>query len=226
MDEDQDVTLRPRLSRKEIRKDIALSEQAAALRDPVPPRKITFDRRFVAILKGAYLAADRAPTVAQMATELADWSGHSVEKASAYLARMMQYERWHVQRDNYWEELARRARETSMEQTLEVFEQRLIRNGMQMINDATEALAIHKPQNVTEAVLLYKLGMDATLRGHKAPQKYNRAVEGPASGEGSRIMEAEFQDMSEDEYEAAARADYAKLASSVGTDPAPGRSDD
>jgi hypothetical protein len=192
---------------------------------PRPTTKFSPDPYFFSRLKARYISAHEPLTLEELAQELATFMRCDEARALGYIRTIAHGEGWKARRQRYWEDLAERALESKAQQSIETFETQMAVLGRRMVQRAEEALTVLEPANVTEAILLLKLGQDTTYRAHRVPNRISRYLNVGEQGGAAESVEAKLQKAPRDEYAAAVQSDLAALAAEVGADPAPGRGD-
>lgn len=229
---DEDPQLPPEPPNKDAYKErTSVARSAAVARrsrrrnqdgSPRPTTKLNVDPYYLSRLKARFIASKDTVTIEELAVEMADYMNCDGARALNYLKMIASGEGWRKARENYWERLQERALAAQAQRTIEAFETEMTLLGRRMVEKAEQALMVLEPRDVTEAVLLLKLGQDTTYRAHRVPAKISRYLN---TSDDARSAERRLQNAPRDEYAAAVQSDLAALTAEVGADPAAGRGD-
>lgn len=193
---------------------------------PRPTSKVNYDRFYVSRLKATYISSEDVLTLEELGKELAEHTRTDETHATNFLKAMARGEGWREARAVYWENLHERALASKAAQTIEQFESDQNRRGRLMVEKAERALMVLEPKDVTEALLLMKLGQDTVYRANRVPARISRYLNVGEQESGQKNLQQELQDAPKDKYAAAIRSDLAALTAEVGASAAPAGGDD
>jgi hypothetical protein len=193
---------------------------------PRPTTKFSPDPYYFSRLRARYISSHEAIALDDLGKELAQVMRCDEARAIGYVKTIASGEKWRERRKRYWDNLAERALESQAQRSLETFEAQMTALGRRMVEKAEEALAYMEPKDLTEVLLLMRLGQETTYRAHRAPNRISRYLNVGEQPGAVESTEAKLQRASRDDYAAAVQSDLAALTAEVGADPPPGRGDD